>query len=118
MVLAPSNRGDGPGAWAGICLSIPSCLVLPTPNEVLVAALPFDGGAFEIGDRDVPGTAPCDAPPSGSRFRDRSGGGGAIDGAGVATPVTRNADVGGGCGLGWCCIVDAIEDGGAAVGAG
>jgi len=83
----------------GIRLSVPSCPVLPTPNEVLVAALPSDGRAFEIGDLDVPGTAPCDGPPCGSRFRDTSGGGRAIDRADVATPVTRDAGVGGGCGL-------------------
>jgi len=82
----------------GIRLSVPSCPVLSTPNEVLVAALPSDGRAFEIGDLNVPGTAPCDGPPCGSQFRDTSGGGG--------------------CGLGWCGIVDAIEGGGAAVGAG
>ena len=33
----------------------------------------------------------------------------AIEGADVAIPVTRHADVGGGGGLGGCGIVDAIE---------
>lgn len=42
-----------------------------------------------------------------------SGGGRTIDGADVATPVTGDVDVGGGCGLGRSDIVDAIEDGGA-----
>ena len=101
----------------GIRLSVPS-RPFPTPNEALVAALPSDGGVFGIGDRDVPGTSPCNALPCGSRFRDTSGGVRAVDGAGVATLVTRDADAGGGCGLGWCGIVDAIEGGGAAVGAG
>jgi hypothetical protein len=36
------------------------------------------------------------------------------DGADVATPVTRDVDVGGDCGLGWCGIADTVEDRGAA----
>ena len=95
----------------GFRLLIPSCPVLPTPNEGLVASLRSDEVAFEIVDRDVPGTAPCNAPPCGSRFGDTSSGGGAIDGADSVTLVTRDADVGGGCGLGGCGIVAAVDAG-------
>jgi len=102
----------------GVRPSIPSCPVLLIPNEGSEAALRSDKGAFEIGDRDVSGTAPCNAPPCGPWFGDTSGGGRAVGGADLATLVTRDADVGGGCGLGGCGIVDAVEDGGATVDAG
>lgn len=67
---------------------------------------------------DVSGTAPCNAPLCGPWFRDTSGGGHAIGSADLAIPVTHDADVGGGCGLGGCGIVDVVEDGSAAVVAG